>query len=81
MHLKRPWAVLVNQTVQNDYLAILLRAKGYVLDVKFEKAFETDVTERVLAGFKSAEILPPAVLHRSLDVVQQAENRESVESD
>jgi hypothetical protein len=36
-----------------------------VLYVQFEKAFETDVTERVLTAFREAKIQPPAVLHRS----------------
>jgi len=65
VHLKHAWAVLVNQVIHDSYLAVRLRAKAYVLDVRFEKAFETDVTERVLAGFREAKIQAPAVLHRS----------------
>lgn len=65
VHLKLPWTVLVKAVTQDTYFAVRLRAKAYVLDVKFEKAFETDVTERVLEGFRSSEIAPPAVLHRS----------------
>jgi hypothetical protein len=61
----RPWAVTVSQVLQDSYFALRLRAKAYVLDVRFEKAFETDVTERVVEGFASARIQPPAVLHRS----------------
>ncbi len=64
VHLKKPWAVLVNQVIVENYLAVRLRAKGYVLDVRFEKAFETDLTERVLEGFHEAGIRPAAVLHR-----------------
>jgi len=64
-HLKLPWIVLVNSVTQDGYLAVRLRAKAYVLDVKFEKAFETDVTERVLEGFRESGIAPPAVLHRA----------------
>ena len=66
IHLKKPWAVLVSQTIVDNYFAVRLRAKGYVLDVRFEKSFETDLTERVLEGFRGAEISPPAVLHRSI---------------
>lgn len=61
----RPWAVNVSQVMQDSYLALRLRAKAYVLDVSFEKAFETDVTERVVEGLAAAGIRPPAVLHRS----------------
>lgn len=64
IHLKLPWTVLVNSVTQEGYFAVRLRAKAYVLDVKFEKAFESDVTERVLEGFRDNAIGPPAVLHR-----------------
>jgi small-conductance mechanosensitive channel len=61
----RPWTVTVSQVLQDSYFALRLRAKAYVLDVSFEKAFETDVTERVVEGFTAAGIRPPAVLHRN----------------
>jgi small-conductance mechanosensitive channel len=61
----RPWAVTVSQVLQDSYFALRLRGKAYVLDVRFEKAFETDVTERIIEGFAAANIQPPAVLHRS----------------
>jgi small-conductance mechanosensitive channel len=61
----RPWAVTVSQVLQDSYFALRLRAKAYVLDVSFEKAFETDVTERVMEGFAAAAIQPPALLYRS----------------
>jgi small-conductance mechanosensitive channel len=61
----RPWGVTVSQILQDSYFALRLRGKAYVLDVRFEKAFETDVTERVIEGFAAAEIRPPAILHRN----------------
>jgi small-conductance mechanosensitive channel len=64
--LKKPWTVLVNQVIQDSYLSVRLRAKVYVLDVQYEKALETDVTERALEGFQLAGVQPPAVLHRGL---------------
>ncbi len=64
--LRKPWAVLVKQVIQDNYLAVQVRAKAYVLDVRFEKAFETDVNERVLQAFREAGIAPPAILHRGL---------------
>lgn len=65
-YLKKPWTVLVNQVIEGQYFAVRLRAKAYVLDVQYEKAFETDVTERVLDAFREHGILPPAVLHRPI---------------
>lgn len=62
VHLKLPWTVLVNQVSQGEHFAVRLRAKAYVLDVRFEKAFETDVNERVLARFQAEGIRPPATL-------------------
>jgi small-conductance mechanosensitive channel len=65
--LAKPVVVLVNEVIEKSYLATRLRAKSYVLDVRYEKAFETDVTERVKAGFAAAGIRPPAVFHRGGD--------------
>lgn len=66
-YVQKPWAVLVSQVVHQGYFAVRLRAKVYVLDVKYEKALESDVTERVLDGFRQYGIAPPAVLHRGVD--------------
>jgi small-conductance mechanosensitive channel len=65
-YVKKPWVVLVNQVREENMMAVRLRAKAYVLDVQYEKAFESDVTKRVLAAFRKHRILPPAVLHREL---------------
>lgn len=68
----KPWAVLLTEVAQSGWVGIRVRAKVYVLDVQFEKALETDVTARVRAGFQEAGILPPAVLHRSIDDAREA---------
>jgi len=68
IHLPKPVAVRVTQVVEGSYVALRVRLKAYVLDTQYEKAFETDVTLRVLDGFREAGIQPPAVLHRSGDV-------------
>jgi len=67
VYLGKPWVVLVNQVIEGRYFAVRLRAKAYVLDVQYEKAFETDVTERVLEAFRAHHIGPPAVLHRGVE--------------
>ncbi len=64
-YLDKPWNVLVNQVVHHGYYAIRLRAKVYVLDIQYEKALETDVTVRVIEGFRELGIEPPSVLERS----------------
>jgi small-conductance mechanosensitive channel len=65
--LRKPWRINVNQVVEGNYFAIRLRARVYVLDCQYEKALETDVTERVIEAFREHGILPPAVLHRPAD--------------
>lgn len=65
-HLPKPITVLVKQTVVENYLAIHLRLKSYVLDTRYEKLFETDVNLRVIKEFRAADIQPPAVIHRNL---------------
>jgi small-conductance mechanosensitive channel len=65
-YLGKPWDVLVASVLQDSYCAVRLRAKVYVLDVQYEKALETDVTERVLGAFRENGIAPPAILHRTL---------------
>jgi hypothetical protein len=61
--LEKPAVVLVNDLIHDNYLATRLRAKAYVVDVHHEKAFETDVTERVKAAFARASVRPPVMLH------------------
>ncbi len=64
-YMEKPWTVLVNAVVHENYLAVRLRAKVYVLDVQYEMALQTDVTERVLMSFRKHEIHPPVILTRS----------------
>nr|WP_157595308.1 mechanosensitive ion channel domain-containing protein [Plesiocystis pacifica] len=66
IYLPEPVVVLVGQVIADSYVAVRLRLKAYVLDTKYEKAFETDVNLRVLGAFRERGIMPPAVLHRQL---------------
>lgn len=68
VYTKKAWVVLVNEVMHENMLAVRLRAKAYVLDVQYEKAFESDVTKRVLEAFRVEGVLPPAVLHREAPV-------------
>lgn len=66
VYLANPVDVLVSQVVTNGHVALQLRLKAYVLDTVFEKAFETDVTLRVMDTFRAENIRPPAILHRQV---------------
>ncbi|MCR9165316.1 MAG: mechanosensitive ion channel family protein [Nannocystaceae bacterium] len=63
--LEKPVVVLVNQVITENYLAVRLRVKAYVLDTRYEKAFETDVNMRVMDAFAEEGIMAPAIVVRT----------------
>ncbi|MFH0261228.1 mechanosensitive ion channel family protein [Vibrio mediterranei] len=65
IHLPKPVTVLVKQTITDNYLAIQLTCKAYVVDTAYEKLFETDITLRVMEEFKKHGINPPQIAVRS----------------
>ncbi len=67
VYLDKPVEVLIKQVIEKDYVAIHLRGKAYVVDTKYEKAYETDVMKRTLLAFRRHGIQPPAVLHRHIE--------------
>ena len=62
IHLPKPIVVLVKQDISDSYFAIKLTLKAYVLDIKYEKLFETDITLKVMQEFKKQQICPPAIM-------------------
>ncbi len=58
--LKKPITIVAMERVLAERLSVELKAKAYVLDVKYEKAFQTDIVMRVEAAFREAAILRPA---------------------
>lgn len=64
--IRRRWAVVLEEVVGENWVSVRVRAKGYVLDVQYEKDFVTDVTERVLSAFREADIQPPLGMHPAL---------------
>jgi len=61
IHLPKPVTVLVKQTMADNYLAIQLTCKAYVVDTAYEKLFETDITLRVMKEFRKHSIKPPKI--------------------
>lgn len=61
VYLKRPVPVLVRQVLLHNYVALQLKARPYVFDCQYEKAFETDVHLQVLEAFRARGIRPPEV--------------------
>ncbi len=66
VHLPKPVVVLVNQVIQDKYVAVRLWLEAYVLDTQYEKAFETDVNLRVMRAFEQHRIAPSAILRRMI---------------
>lgn len=67
IYLPKPIKVIVAQVVVENYIALRLRLKAYVLDTKYEKDFETDITLHVMKLFAENDIQPPAILHRGTE--------------
>lgn len=61
-YLKKPVTFCVEEIAVAQRLAIRLRAKAYVLDVLYEKAFQSDVTVRVAALFLQHGIARPGLV-------------------
>lgn len=70
--LEKPVVVHVNQVITENYLAVRLRVKAYVLDTRYEKSFETDVNLRIMDAFAEAGILAPAIVVRSAPTASKA---------
>lgn len=66
VYLNKPVVVLVTQVIEENYVAVRLQLKAYVLDTQYEKSFETDVNLRVMRAFEKQRIGPPAILYRTL---------------
>lgn len=61
-YLKKPVEFAVEEVNIANRLGIRLRAKAYVLDVNYEKAFQSDVVMRVSALFIEKNIPRPALM-------------------
>jgi small-conductance mechanosensitive channel len=62
--LGKPAVVRVQQVLKENYPALKLVGKAYVLDTTYEMSFVTDVNKRVLCAFRKHQVQPPAMLHR-----------------
>jgi hypothetical protein len=59
---------LVEDRFLGERFVTVITAKAYVFDVRYEKAFMTDVTERVKLAFREAGIRTPDQQYRDLDL-------------
>lgn len=59
VYLKKPVTIVLDEVNIAERLAMRLRAKAYVLDVRFEKAFQSDVYLRASEAFRLNGIQRP----------------------
>lgn len=60
-YLKKPVSFAIEEVVVANYLAIRMRTKAYVLDVRYEKELQTDLVMRVSKLFNEHNIARPRV--------------------
>ena len=58
-YLKKPVMIVMKEMPIAERLALQLKAKAYVIDVRFEKAFQTDVVLRATEAFNRHHIKRP----------------------
>ena len=62
VYTRKPWVVLVSEVLLPGGPAWRFRTKAYVLDVHFEKAYESDLSERIGEQFLAHGVRRPAYL-------------------
>lgn len=73
VYLNKPVVTLLKDAFMGERFVTVVSVKAYVFDVRYEKSFITDVTERVKLAFREAGIRTPDQGYRDLDLY----NRES----
>lgn len=59
VYLKKPVSIVLVEQALHQSIAVVVRAKAYVLDVKYEKAFQSDVVLRVENSLAESAIERP----------------------
>ncbi len=67
-YLKKPVVTLISDEFLGERFVTVVKVKAYVFDVRYEKDFVTDVTERVKLAFRKEGIRTPDQQYRDLDL-------------
>lgn len=59
IYLKKPISIVLNERSEGDFFWIELKVKAYVFDVRYEKAFQTDIVLRGNEILKAHEVKRP----------------------
>ncbi|MCO4743924.1 MAG: mechanosensitive ion channel [Proteobacteria bacterium] len=73
VYLEKPVATLVNDQFMGERFVTVIRVKAYVFDARYEKAFASDVTERVKRAFHDEGIRTPDRAYRDLELYNREE--------
>lgn len=58
-YLKKPISIVISEIIIGGIIALELKAKSYVIDVKYEKAFQSDIVRKVRDSFNESKIKRP----------------------
>jgi len=75
IYLNKPVVTLIADEFLGERFVTVIRVKAYVFDARYEKAFATDVTERVKSAFRQSDIRGPDRQYRDLDLNNGRESR------
>ena len=73
VYLEKPLITLVSDQFMGERFVTVIQVKAYVFDARFEKAFASDVTERVKAAFREAGLRTPDQAYRDLEIFGREE--------
>lgn len=66
--LEKPVVTQITDEFLGERFVTVIRIKAYVFDARYEKAFISDVTERVKIAFRGAGVRTPDMQYRDLDL-------------
>lgn len=65
VYLKKPVVVIAKNEIHEKNFVVKLRVKAYVLDIRYEFPFQSDVTELILAELNRRNMLPDTMITAS----------------
>jgi small conductance mechanosensitive channel len=69
--LDKPIVTLVSDEFLGERFVTVIKVKAYVFDARYERAFASDITERVKRALSAADIRTPDRQYRDLDMFSQ----------
>jgi hypothetical protein len=64
--LKKPISIMTENQMHERRFILKLKVKAYVLDIRYEFPFQSDVTELILTELKKQGIIKDELLHNEI---------------